>query len=84
MGGDDVKREQLCLQVWNILDPNEAGMIATLEAICFLCIGCSASLEEKMDFTFKIFDFNNGKSRIELLWISLHVLTLAYLSQEET
>jgi len=59
-GGNDAKREEFGKDVWDIIDPNNAGMIATLEAICYFCIGCSATLEDKIDFIFNVFDFNNG------------------------
>ena len=67
--------------LWNILDPNGAGMIATLEAMCYTCIGCLGTLEQKIDFVFNLFDFNNGtcsKGHVKLLNTYAHFFRRRY------
>lgn len=44
-------------QLWAVLDPKRAGMVATLEGIAALAVGCTDSMDLKLNFIFKHFDF---------------------------
>jgi len=52
--------DELADDLWDMMDPKQAGMIATLEALCALIVGCQGDLDGKVDLTFNCFDFNNG------------------------
>ena len=46
--------------LFKTFDPNQAGLVHTLEVLAAMCAMSWGSVPEKIDFIFELFDFNQG------------------------